>query len=209
MDDSEKYKNLSPSFLDSTTSILDNLLEGFQVISPDFRYLYANNAVAVHGRRSKEDMLGNKMTDLYPGIENTEVFFNIRKCLDEKISITMENEFVFPDQSKQWFEIRLQPIPEGVFILSIDITERKRNEENIKAKENAERANRAKDSFLATMSHEIRTPLTGLLGMLELLSLTDLSTEQKTTLDAAWNSGRSLLRIVSDVLDFSKLKKAN
>ncbi|MDE1989690.1 MAG: GAF domain-containing protein, partial [Betaproteobacteria bacterium] len=55
----------------------------------------------------------------------------------------------------------------------------------------AESANQAKDSFLATMSHEIRTPLTGMLGMLELLSLTSLDIEQRDTLDAAWDSGRA------------------
>lgn len=68
-------------------------------------------------------------------------------------------------------------------------------------------ASRAKDSFLATMSHEIRTPLTGMLGMLELLSMTRLDNEQRVTLDTAWDSGRGLLRIVSDVLDWSKIEE--
>ena len=67
-------------------------------------------------------------------------------------------------------------------------------------------ANRAKDSFLATMSHEIRTPLGGLLGMMELLSLTSLDGEQLETLQAARNSGKGLLRIVDDILDWSKIE---
>lgn len=66
---------------------------------------------------------------------------------------------------------------------------------------------RAKDSFFATMSHEIRTPLTGMLGMMEVLSLTPLNREQNDTLRAAWSSGRSLLRIVSDILDWSKIEE--
>jgi PAS domain S-box-containing protein len=67
-------------------------------------------------------------------------------------------------------------------------------------------ANRAKDSFLATMSHEIRTPLGGLLGMMELLSLTSLDAEQVETLQAARSSGKGLLRIVDDILDWSKIE---
>ena len=88
------------------------------------------------------------------------------------------------------------------------ILERRNSERELYlAKKEAELANSAKDSFLATMSHEIRTPLTGILGMLELLSLTQLDNEQFTTLDAARGSGRSLLRIVSDILDWSKIEE--
>lgn len=67
-------------------------------------------------------------------------------------------------------------------------------------------ANLAKDSFLATMSHEIRTPLGGMLGMLELISLSRLDREQREMLQAARDSGRSLLRIVNDILDWSKIE---
>lgn len=74
-------------------------------------------------------------------------------------------------------------------------------------RDNAEQASHAKDSFLATMSHEIRTPLTGMLGMLEMLSLTRLDHDQSETLEAAWDSGRSLLRIVNDILDWSRIEE--
>ena len=67
-------------------------------------------------------------------------------------------------------------------------------------------ANKAKDSFLATMSHEIRTPLGGLLGMLELLGLSSLNRAQSEMLHVAQNSGKSLLRIVDDILDWSKIE---
>ncbi|PJZ44569.1 ATP-binding protein [Leptospira brenneri] len=76
-----------------------------------------------------------------------------------------------------------------------------------KAKENAELANKAKDSFLATMSHEIRTPLSGLIGMLELLSQTNLSSDQKSMVQNSLGSGNSLLRILSDILDWSKIEE--
>ncbi len=89
-----------------------------------------------------------------------------------------------------------------------NITQRKKNEEDLRqAKEQAEQASRLKASFLASMSHEIRTPLGGMLGMLELLSMSHLDKEQMATLDTAWASGRSLLRIVNDILDWSKIEE--
>ena len=88
-----------------------------------------------------------------------------------------------------------------------DITVRKETERTVHAARiEAERANAAKDTFLATMSHEIRTPLNGLLGMLELLGLSRLDGEQRGTLEIARDSGRGLVRIIDDVLDHAKIE---
>ncbi|MCI2284557.1 ATP-binding protein [Colwellia sp. MSW7] len=96
----------------------------------------------------------------------------------------------------------------GVIVSFRDITEQKLAKQRLlSAKDKAEMANRAKDSFLATMSHEIRTPLTGMLGMLEVLSMAPLESDQNQTLQAAWESARSLLRIVNDILDWSKIEE--
>ena len=69
-----------------------------------------------------------------------------------------------------------------------------------------EHASDMKWVFLATMSHELCTPLNGMLGMLELLSLTRLSGEQRETLEIARDSGRGLVRIIDDVLDHAKIE---
>ncbi|MFN3557300.1 MAG: response regulator [Bacteroidales bacterium] len=117
------------------------------------------------------------------------------------------------DGSYIWFETNNQVIynqstnlVQEIVCVSRDITERKDKEELLKAKEVAERANKAKSEFLANMSHEIRNPLNAIIGLTNTLLKDDLHDDQRQYLNSISISSKNLLSILNDVLDFSKIE---
>ncbi len=97
--------------------------------------------------------------------------------------------------------------PSRVVGVNWDVTEQSRREEEIRAAmETAERANLAKSTFLATMSHEIRTPLNGIIGFTHLLLDSDLPADLKPLAHPILAGGESLLTIINDILDYSKIE---
>jgi PAS domain S-box-containing protein len=112
--------------------VLDAMMEGCQIIDFGWRYAYINEVAAGQGRHKPEELLGKTMMEMYPGIEKTEMFAALEKCMADREASRMENRFVFPDGSIGWFELSIQPAQEGIFILSTDVTERVKSMETIR-----------------------------------------------------------------------------
>ena len=126
--DIERRKLLEESLIKSEKRFsisMDTMQQGCQLISFDYIYLYVNEAAAHHGRKTKEELLGHKMTEVFPGIETSSVFSDIKRCMEERIHLQLLTEFFFSDHSSAWFELNIEPSPEGVFIVSSDVTDRR------------------------------------------------------------------------------------
>ncbi|HKX44582.1 MAG TPA: PAS domain S-box protein [Burkholderiaceae bacterium] len=108
---------------------LDNMLEGCQIIDFDWRYRYINAAGAQQHGQPSQSLIGRTVTEVYPGVEATEVHAKLSRCMEERIAEHGEIEFVFPDGRRCWFDLNVQPAPQGIAVFSVDITERKRVQE--------------------------------------------------------------------------------
>lgn len=113
---------------DPFRSTLDHLLEGGQLLSFDWIYLYLNPAAERQNRRPNAELIGRSMLEAWPGIERTEVFGLFRRAMTDRVATHGEIDFHFPDGHHGWFEVRTNPVPQGIFILSVEITARRRAE---------------------------------------------------------------------------------
>ena len=116
----------------SDYSILDSLLEGCQVIGFDWRYVYLNDVAVRQSCKTREELIGHTMMEMYPGFENTETFALMRDCMENRTAHQIEDEFIYADGKTGWFDLRVQPIPDGIFIISADITRRKETERELR-----------------------------------------------------------------------------
>jgi two-component system, cell cycle sensor histidine kinase and response regulator CckA len=148
--------NRSQELVERDLSAFDDLLEGVQILGRDWRYLYVNETAARHGRRTRGELLGHSMLDHYPGIEKTDVFQAMQHCMAARLPVRCENRFAYPDGTLAWFELHIQAVPEGIRVMSIDVTQRRQLEEQFQAAQRLDSVGR----LAAGIAHDLNNVLT-------------------------------------------------
>ncbi|MGW9528628.1 PAS domain S-box protein [Paenibacillus terrae] len=194
--------------------ILNAVSEGIVGLSTEGHVRFMNPAAASMFGVGAENSLNGTCTDMIRHVDEISNHYpdeqpSILQAIRSGASYQAE-EAVFwkKDGSSFLVSYRISPLMDngerkGAVMVFVDMTNEK---EIIRAKESAERADRAKSEFLSVMSHELRTPMNGIIGMAGLLADTELDEEQRSYIDIITNSSSALMQILNEILDLSKIE---
>ena len=189
------------------TTFFEVSLDMLCVRDMDRKFVKVNQAWETALGYSVEELEGASMLDLIHPDDVADSQGHMERLQVEEEVWGFINRYRHKDGGHRHLEWRARRVGDLVFGVARDVTERLAIEaEMAAARHAAEAANRAKSDFLANMSHEIRTPLNGVIGIVAALSQTDLTAAQREMVDLIESSGVTLERLVSDVLDVSKIE---
>jgi PAS domain S-box-containing protein len=180
----------------------------------DLRFVRFNRAGEQLLGYSRAELLGKTAHDVFTPELAESLTAEDRATLESGVPVDIAEEAVHTrDRGVRYLHTRKIPVLDehgrAQYLLGIseDITERKRGDQMLRdAKEQAERANRAKSEFLSRMSHELRTPLNSILGFGHLLEMDGLSEQQREPVKYILESGRHLLHLINEVLDIARIE---
>jgi PAS domain S-box-containing protein len=154
------------------------------------------------------EILGKSIVDLVVEKDSSSLIKKLGEIIKDNLNFSVfEFQFNTFDKHIIWAECRASYRNKTIFINISDSSPQKSYQQQlIKSKETAENGKKVKETFLANMSHELRTPVNGIIGISNLLRKTPLNDQQNSLLDMLETSSRSLLGVINDVLDISKIE---
>ncbi len=209
--DITKHKQIKES-LRRFRAALDNSADAFFIIDRQaMKFIDMNKMACDSVGYSSEELLSMGPQDIKPHFTKTQLAAKFDEIIHSQCQGTIETTHQRKDGTEFPVEVLLQSLKfdEGYLLVASvrDITERKRHEKALQqAKEKADSASRAKSEFIANMSHEIRTPMNAVIGFSDILASKITDKQQKSYLNSIQTAGKSLLTLINDILDLSKIE---
>ena len=191
--------------------IFENLQDIYARVDRKGRVTMVSPSVLKRMGYTPDEVLGQDVTQYF--VDKALIHRAMIKLVRNRSLRNFEVTLRRKDGTERQFMFNMLLLNEGpdgdpvVAVLARDITElKKQSLELVKAKDEAERSLKVKERFLANMSHEIRTPMNGVIGMIDLLNDTPLDAEQRDYVRTIKRSSETLLNILNDILDLSKIE---
>jgi PAS domain S-box-containing protein len=203
------------------TSLLETISDGFHTFDREWRYTYVNPATVRMLHKSREELLGSNVWEVWPHLAGSAFGAAYRRAVAENVPVQFEA--FYPEPLNAWREVRCYPSPEGLAVFLTDTTERKQAEEEIK-RLNAElekrvldrtaqleAANKELETFAYSVSHDLRAPLRGIDGW-SLALMEDfgpqLDEEARHYLGRVRSEAQRMGQLIDDLLRLSRVTRA-
>jgi PAS domain S-box-containing protein len=198
----ERYRNL-----------LESISDRIYVLDHDLRLVVINEAVAKFVNKSRQDIIGKRITDVFPDIKSYPVYDAVIKVLNTSEPIVIEENLTCRDGKNNWYNINIYPVPEGALCITSDITIQKINENSLRImNEKLKKSNQELEQFAYIASHDLQEPIRMISNFSEILKqdyYEKLEEEGREYIDTIIDGSERMSEIVADLLEYSRIEKKN